>query len=97
MIPRYEEVWGARTNSLEVWRQHGAMDYLTNATLPLFLTINCSEAPDALHQMTVLRKRLAELGSDEIFLMDREPRGHKVTLDPEILDAMNLYLKQRLN
>ncbi len=97
MIPRYEKVWGARTNNLEIWRQHGALDYLTNATLPLFLTINCSEAPDALHQMTVLRKRLAELGSDEIFLMDGEPRGHKVTLDPEILDALNLYLKQRLN
>jgi hypothetical protein len=97
MIPRYEKAWGARTNSLEIWRRHGALDYLTNATLPLFLTINCSEAPDALHQMIVLRKRLAELGSDEIFLMDRAPRGHKVTLDPEILDAMNNYLKQRLN
>ncbi|HXI68795.1 MAG TPA: hypothetical protein VNN22_00400 [Verrucomicrobiae bacterium] len=67
------------------------------ATIPLFLTINYTEAPDALHQMTVLRKRLAELGSDEIFMMDREPRGHKVTLVPEILDAMNLYLKQRLH
>lgn len=97
MIPRYEKVWGARTNHLEIWRQQGALDYLTNATMPLFLTINCSEAPDALFQMTVLRKRLAELGSDEIFLMDRVPRGHKVTLVPEILAAMNAYLKQRLN
>jgi dienelactone hydrolase len=97
MIPRYEKVWGARTNNLEVWRQHGALDYLTNATAPLFLTINCSEAPDALHQMTTLRKRLAELGSNEIFMMDRVPRGHKVTLDPEILDTMNRYLKSRLD
>ena len=97
MIPRYEKVWGARTNSLEIWRQHGALDYLTNATLPLFLTINCSEAPDVLHQMTVLRKRLAELGSDEIFMMDPVPRGHKVTLVPEILADMNAYLKHRLN
>lgn len=97
MIPRYNQVWGARTNHLEIWRQHGALDYLTNATIPLFLTINCSEAPDALYQMTVLRKHLAELGSDEIFMMDRVPRGHKVTLIPEILDAMNNYLKQRLN
>ena len=96
MIPRYEKVWGARTNQLEIWRQHGALDYLTNATTQLFLTINCSEAPDALHQMTVLRKRLAELGSDETFFMDREPRGHKVILDPEILGAMSSYLKQRL-
>jgi hypothetical protein len=96
MIPRYEKVWGTRTNNFETWKQHGALDYLTQATIPLFLTINCSEAPDALHQMTVLRQRLAELGSDDAFMMDREPRGHKVTLDPQILDAMNAYLKQRL-
>jgi len=96
MIPRYEKVWGARTNNLEIWKQHGALDYLTNATVPLFLSINCSEAPDALHQMTVLRQRLAELGSDDTFMMDREPRGHKVTLDPQILEAMNAYLKHRL-
>ena len=96
MIPRYEKVWGARTKNLEIWQRHGAMDYLTNATMPLFLTINCTEAPDALHQMAALRRHLAYLGSDEIFMMDREPRGHKVTLVPEILNAMNDYLKLRL-
>ena len=73
------------------------MDYLTSATLPLFLTINCSEAPDALHQMTVLRQRLAELGSDEIFMMENHPRGHKVALDPNILEWMNDYLHKQLN
>ena len=96
-IPSYEKAWGARASHLESWRQHGALDYLTRATLPLFLTINCSESPDALHQMDVLRQRLTELGSDSQFFMDREPRGHKVTLDPEILRAMNQYLKARLN
>jgi hypothetical protein len=97
MIARYEKMWGARTNHFQIWRQHGALDYLTNATAPLFLTINCSEAPDALHQMTVLRKRLAELGSDEIFMMDPQPRGHKVTLVPDILRVLNDYLKSQLN
>jgi hypothetical protein len=97
MLPRYAAAWGERTNRLEVWRQAGALDYLHRATVPLFLTINCTESPDALHQMTVLRKRLAELGNDEIFMLDREPRGHKVTLVPEILDAMNRYLQSRLN
>ncbi len=97
MIPRYEKVWGARTNNFEIWRNHGALDYLTNAATPLFLTINCSEAPDALHQMIVLRQRLAKLGSDDCFMMDREPRGHKVTLDADILGAMNAYLRNRLN
>ena len=96
MLPRYVKAWGEREANLEVWRRHGALDYLTNSILPLFLTINCSESPDALHQMKVLRQRLAELGSDEIFLMDREPRGHKVALDPEILAAMNAYLKRQL-
>ena len=96
MLPRYAKAWGERTNNLDVWRQHGALDYLTNTTTPLFLTINCSEAPEALHQMKVLRQRLAELGSDEIFQMDHEPRGHKVTLDPEILTGMDAYLKRQL-
>ena len=97
MLPRYASAWGDRTNHLEVWRQAGALDYLHHHTVPLFLTINCTEGPDALHQMTALRKRLAELGNDEIFMLDPEPRGHKVTLVPEILDAMNRYLKSRLN
>lgn len=97
MLPRYATAWGDRTNHLDVWRREGALDYLSSATLPLFLTINCSEGPDAQLQMTDLRKRLAELGSDEIFMMDREPRGHKVTLAPEILEAMDYYLKSRLN
>jgi hypothetical protein len=97
MLPRYAVAWGERTNRLEVWRQAGALDYLHRATRPLFLTINCTESPDALHQMTVLRQRLAELGSDEIFMLDPEPRGHKVTLVPDILDALNRYLKSRLN
>ncbi|MCA9240299.1 MAG: hypothetical protein KDA37_08875 [Planctomycetales bacterium] len=96
MLPRYAQAWGEREANLEVWRHHGALDYLTSSTLPLFLTINAAEGPDALHQMTVLRKRLAELGNDEVFLMDRTPRGHKVTLDPEILAAMRDYLRRRL-
>ena len=73
MIPRYEKVWGTRTNNFDIWKQAGALDYpLTNATACRFsCSINCSEAPDALHQMTVLRQRLAELGSDDTFMMDR--------------------------
>jgi hypothetical protein len=97
MLPRYAAAWGERTNHLDTWRREGAQDYLTNATPPLFLTINCSEDADAQHQMAGLRKRLADLGSDEIFMMDHEPRGHKVTLVPEILSAMDSYLKSRLN
>lgn len=97
MLPRYAAAWGDRASHLDFWRREGALDYLTGPTLPLFLTINCSEDADAQHQMILLRKRLAELGSDEIFMMDREPRGHKVTLVPEILSAMNAYLKSRVN
>ena len=85
MLPRYAAAWGDRAGHLDFWRREGALDYLSGPTLPLFLTINCSEDADAQHQMILLRKRLAELGSDEIFMMDREPRGHKVTLVPEIL------------
>jgi hypothetical protein len=97
MLPRYAQAWGPRETNPEVWRRAGALDYLEGKTVPIFLTINCTESPDALHQMTVLRKRLAQLGTDETFMLDPEPRGHKVTLVPDILKSMNDYLKQRLN
>jgi hypothetical protein len=97
MLPRYAASWGDRAGHLEVWRREGALDYLSGATLPLFLTINCSEGPDAQLQMATLRKHLAELGSDEIFMLDHKPRGHKVTVVPDILSAMDRYLKSRLN
>lgn len=96
MLPRYAKAWGDRAGHLDIWRREGALDYLDHATLPLFLTINCSEGPDAQYQMIVLRKRLAELGNDEIFMMDPQPRGHKVTLVPDILGAMNSYFAARL-
>ena len=97
MIPRYNKAWGERDTHLDFWRKEGAMDYLQKATLPLFLTINCTEGPDAQLQMTELRKKLAELGSDEVFMMDRQPRGHKVTLVREILSEIKHYFKLRLN
>jgi hypothetical protein len=55
MLPRYAKAWGER-GQVSTWRRQGALDYLTKPTLPLFLTINCTEGPDALHQMEVLRK-----------------------------------------
>jgi hypothetical protein len=97
MLPRYAAAWGDRAGHLDAWRRAGALDYLSTATVSMFLTINCSEGADALHQMTVLRKRLTVLGSDEVFMMDPVARGHKVTLQPDILSAMDLYLKSRLN
>lgn len=97
MLARYAKAWGERETGLAVWRRHGALDYLTQPTLPLFLTINRTEGPDALHQMEVLEKRLATLGSPFVFKLEHEPRGHKVTLDPEILVAMRDYLKRQLD
>ncbi len=97
MLPRYAKAWGERATAIDTWRRHGALDYLTRAAVPLFLTINVTESPDALHQMTVLRARLAMLGSAATYALDRDPRGHKVTLAPAILTAMHAYLRERLN
>jgi acetyl esterase/lipase len=126
MLPRYAKAWGERETSLDVWRAHGALDYLPPLTPslspsdgervagssaaaaakgkgrvrgipPLFLTINCTESPDALHQMEVLRNRLQALGARAEFHLDNEPRGHKVTLDPTLLSALRDYVAGRLN
>nr|WP_315852873.1 hypothetical protein [Posidoniimonas polymericola] len=96
MLPRYAKAWGDRETHRDAWRAHGALDYLTKPTIPLLLTINTAEGPDALHQMEVLRARLTGLGSPSTYVPDANPRGHKVTLDPEILGAMTAYLRARL-
>jgi acetyl esterase/lipase len=98
MLPLYEKTWGRRSDHLEVWRTHGALDHLTKpATVPLFLSINVSEAPDALHQMEVLRRRLDALGSPFTYQPEQEARGHKMPLDPAVLDPLHRYLSQQLS
>lgn len=96
MIAKYAKAWGERATHLEIWRAHGALDYLRAPTVPLFLSINVTESPDALHQMEVLRRRLDELGSPHVYFPETEPRGHRVPLAPEVLDPLLSYLRARL-
>lgn len=97
MVPVYEKAWGRRRDHPEAWRIHGALDHLTKpAAVPLFLSINVSEAPDALHQMAVLRARLAALGSPYTYQPEQEARGHKMPLAPAVLEPLRLYLSQQL-
>jgi acetyl esterase/lipase len=96
MIARYEKAWGSRETSLETWRLHGALDHLTAPTVPLFLSINATESPDALHQMNILRRRLTELESPFTYRPEMEPRGHRMPLAPEVLEQLRAYLRERL-
>lgn len=96
MIPRYEGAWGSRAAHLETWRAHGALDYLTAPTVPLFLSINVTESPEALHQMEVLRRRLDALRSPYVYFPENDPRGHHVPLAPDVLDPLLSYLRARL-
>jgi acetyl esterase/lipase len=97
MIPDYIRAWGPRAQHPETWRAHGALDHLTQAAgVPLFLTINVTESPDALHQMEVLRRRLTALGSPFVYHPETEPRGHKMPLAPDVLDPLHRYLQDRL-
>jgi hypothetical protein len=97
MLPRYEQAWGKRTDHRETWQAHGALDYLERpAAVPLFLSINVSEAPDALHQMAVLRRRLTALASPFTYHAEEEPRGHKMPLAPAVLSPLLVYLQGQL-
>lgn len=97
MLPRYRQTWGDRTAHADTWRRHGALDYLEQpATVPLFLTINATESPDALHQMDVLRRRLTALGSPFVYHPETEPRGHKMPLAPAVLEPLHDYLQGQL-
>lgn len=96
MIPRYVKIWGERAANEDVWRRHGALDHLRGPTVPLFLTINATESPEALHQMDVLRRRLTELASPFVYHPETASRGHKMPLDPAVLEPLHAYLRERL-
>lgn len=97
MIPRYVAAWGPHDEQLAVWRAHGALDYFGQQALPpLFLSINATEAPEALHQMEVLRHRLQARGAAFVYHPETEPRGHKVPLAPAVLEPLLRYLRERL-
>ncbi len=96
MIPRYNGAWGTRAAHEDVWRAAGAIDYLAAPTVPVFLSINCAESSDALHQMDVLRHRLDALHSPYEYHPENARRGHKVPLDRDVLDPMLAYLKRQL-
>ncbi len=98
MIPRYEKAWGTAAQQPDVWRRHGALDYATQALgVPLFLSINLAESPEALHQMTVLRRTLSAWNSPFVYQPESEVRGHKVPLDPAVLTALFQFLSDQLH
>lgn len=96
MIPRYVAAWGERRANAEVWRSQGALDQAPGPNVPLFLSINLSEAPEALHQMEVLRTQLTARGVPFDYHPENEPRGHRMPLDEGVLRAMLQYFRQRL-
>lgn len=98
MIVRYERTWGLRKDFPDVWRAQGALDYLDrHIETPLFLTINSGESPDALHQMDVLRRRLTELDSPFTYAPEPESRGHRMPLNPDVLENLFHYLHEQLS
>jgi len=96
MIPRYVKAWGERAENEETWRKHGALDHLRGPTVPLFLTINVTESPEALHQMEVLRRRLGEFDSPHVFHPEAESRGHKMPIAADVIEPLRSYLRARL-
>jgi hypothetical protein len=97
MLARYTKAWGDRATHVDTWRKQGALDYLEKPTAaPLFLTINVTESPAALHQMEVLRRRLTALGSPFVYHPELEPREHRMPVAPAVLDPLYRYLQGQL-
>jgi acetyl esterase/lipase len=96
MIPRYEQAWGTRKEHEDTWRMAGAMEYMDKGVAPLFLTINKTEAPEALHQMDVLRKRLDSLGVRHTYMPEDEGRGHKMPMDEKVLTGIYGFFDEHL-
>lgn len=107
-LSKYVSYWGPKESNFEKWKAQGALDYLESATpYPFFLELNSGEAidedkksadktSDAMHQMNVLMARFDELGIQYTFRLEEVAVGHKMPIEPLIVNEMLSYLKARL-
>lgn len=93
----YISWWGPIEDNYEKYEAHSALFYLESAPdHPFFLSINSGEEADAQNQMQVLRDRLTELEADFTYIPDMDGVGHKLPIDPDIIDALSEFLRDTL-
>lgn len=102
-LGKYTQYWGEFESNFEKWKAQGALDYLeSDPGFPLFLELNSGEAvddgekSDAMHQMEVIQQRLDALGAEYTFVLEEEPAGHKMPIDPVVLAQISAYFEALL-
>lgn len=91
------------TYTEEKLRAMSALSYLESPTPhPFYMALNASEViddgekADPMHQMEVLMARFDELEIDYTFRIEEPAAGHKMPLDPDILNEIIAYLEAQL-
>lgn len=98
MLPRFFRAWGAREQNPERWQVHGAVHWLDakRGAAPMFLNTSDAESAEYRDGLEALHRRLQRLGIEQVYQLDEDGRGHRVTTDPQTLHRMYRFLRQHL-
>jgi hypothetical protein len=96
MYARFEKAWGPRDANREKWLSHGVVNYLTKDAAPMYLNTSDAESPEFRKGLTVLAKRLEEVGVEHVYREDKDGRGHRVSTDPATLSEVYRFFHQHL-
>lgn len=97
MLARFENAWGPRDAHPDRWAMHGAAYYLTRTASPMFLNTSDTESPEYQHGLARLAELLRSLGVEHVHQVDRDQRGHRVSIDPETLHSIMQFLHKHLD
>jgi hypothetical protein len=96
MLARFEKAWGKRDANRDRWAMHGASHYLTQRAAPMFLNTSDTESPEYRHGLERFAALLKERNIEHVYQVDRDGRGHRVTIDPATLQKIYDFFKKHL-
>jgi hypothetical protein len=96
MYKRYEKAWGTREARPELWEARSPIKYVTKDDPPMFLDTSNAEEPIYREQLAMFEKKLTEVGVPHEYQVDRDGRGHQVSLNPRTLESIYTFFGKYL-
>jgi hypothetical protein len=99
MLKRFEKAWGPRDANEQKWAEHGASYYLPSDSrriAPMFLNTSDAESKEYQLGLKQFDERLTELHVGQVYQVDKDGRGHRVSTDPKTLASIYGFFTQHL-
>lgn len=96
MFARFEKAWGPRDVNRYAWDIHGAAHYLGKDSSPMFLNTSDTESVEYREGLAHFSYLLKQAGREQVYQVDNDGRGHRVTTDPNTLKSIYGFFDKHL-